>query len=191
MMKNRKTYKYLFVLVVMVVVAAGLRNYREFQRGAVLRQRNDREFRRASTIENAFAIRNVETGMGIRVYGSDVENQIRIVHYTCNYWQCMTWQFIQLEENIFLLRNLFTHKNFQPSSLPEPGITLWQQTLDGNTYQRWEFLQQADETYLMRLQGTELYFTATSDENNSDITLMPLQNSAMQQWMLIRQQPIF
>ena len=90
-----------------------------------------------------------------------------------------------------MLRNLFTKKNFQPSSLPEPGITLWQQTLDGNTYQRWEFLQQADETYLMRLQGTELYFTATSDENNSDIILMPLQNSAMQQWMLIRQQPIF
>jgi hypothetical protein len=103
----------------------------------------------------------------------------------------MTWQFIHLEENIFLLRNLFTHKNFQPSSLPEPEVTLWQQTLDGNTNQRWEFLQQSDETYLIRLTGTELYFTATSYEENSDIILMPLQNSTMQLWILIKQQPIF
>jgi len=67
---------------------------------------------------------------------------------------------------------------------------LWQQPL-GGSLQFWEFLKQQNEIYLIRLKGTELYITISAENNHSDIILMPLQNSASQQWKLIEQHPIF
>jgi hypothetical protein len=97
---------------------------------------------------------------------------------------------IELEENTFLLKNLYTQKTFQPASAPQSSVGLWQQTLGGSPLQYWEFLKQSDETYLIRLKNTELYITTTSDENDSELILMPLQHSDSQKWRLIRQNPI-
>lgn len=113
-----------------------------------------------------------------------------IILYNHNNWECITWQLIELEDNAYLLKNLYTQKTFEPSAPPEPGVNLWQQTLGGSHFQYWEFIKQPNETYLIRLKDSELYLTITSDENNSDIILMPKQDSDNQRWKLIRQNPI-
>lgn len=105
--------------------------------------------------------------------------------------KCMTWQFIQGEEDTYQLKNLYTSKTFQPSSKPEAGVTLWQQPLKEDSPQNWEFIKQTDNTYLIRLKATDLYVTISSDETNSSIILMPKQNSSGQQWKMVEQNPWF
>lgn len=139
---------------------------------------------------NTYAIQNVCNGKDIRVHNAGNADGTKIILYSHNNWECITWQLIELEENTFLLKNLYTQKTFQPASAPQSGVSLWQQTLGGSPLQYWEFLKQPDESYLIRLKNTELYITTISDENNSGIILMPLQNSAAQKWRLIRQNPI-
>ena len=139
---------------------------------------------------NTYAIQNIAYGKDIRVYNAGNADETRIILYSHKNWECITWQLIGLEENVYLLKNLYTQKSFEPSSAPAVGVTLWQQTLGGSRLQYWEFLKQSDESYLIRLKDTELYLTATSDENDSDIVLMPKQDSDNQLWKLIRQNPI-
>lgn len=140
---------------------------------------------------NTYAIQNVGTGKDIRVYNVGVEDEAEIILYTHNEWECLTWQFIELEENTYLLKNLCTQKTFEPSSTPQQGVKLWQQSLGGSWLQYWEFVKQSNETYSIRLKDTELYLTATADEDNSPIVLMPEQNSDRQSWRLIAQRPIY
>jgi len=139
---------------------------------------------------NAYAIQNVGTGKSIRVHNASIDDRSKIVLYSHRYWLCITWQFFQLEGDVYLLKNLFTHKTFQPRSTPEAGVTLWQQPLGGTSLQYWEFIEQSNEIYLIRLKDTDLYITTTSDKNDSDLILMPLQNSASQEWKKIRQSPV-
>ena len=174
-------YKYLFIsllsLVLLFTLAFGHRIYYGY-----LKKRD---------IANTYAIKNVKTGKALRVYNAGINDGRKIILYTHQNWECITWQFIQLEGETYLLKNLYTQKTFQPSSSPKSGVTLWQQTLGGDTSQYWEFIKQSDETYLIRLKNTELYITVTSDKNNSDVILMPMQNSTEQEWKLIEQRPIF
>jgi len=154
-------------------------------------QRAHHDYLKKRNSKNTFAIQNVKTNKDIRVHNANINDEAKIILYTHHNWECMTWQMIQLEGETFLLKNLYTQKTLQPSSIPEQGVNLWQQTLGGNSLQYWEFLKQPKETYLIRLKGTELYITVSSDKNNSDIILMPMQNSTEQQWRLIEQQPLF
>lgn len=140
---------------------------------------------------NTYAIQNVSTGKDIRVKNVGVKDESEIILYTHNEWECPTWEFIQLEDNTYLLKNLCTQKTFEPSSSPKQGVGLWQQSLGRSHFQYWEFIDQYDETHLIRLKDTELYLTATSDEDNSPIILMPKQESDKQLWKLIRQNPIY
>lgn len=149
-----------------------------------------KDVKKKQNYANTYAIQNVGTGKDIRVYNAGNEDGTKIILYSHNNWECITWQLIQLEGNTFLLKNLYTQKTFQPSSAPEAGVNLWQQTLGGSSFQYWEFTKQPDDTYLIRLKNTGLYITATSDENNSDIILMPKQDSDRQLWKLVRQNPI-
>jgi len=149
-----------------------------------------KDIQRKRETVNAYAIQNVETGKCIRVHNAEIADEKRIVLYSHHNWLCITWQFIKLEGDVYLLKNLFTHKTFQPTSTPEAGVTLWQQPLGGTRLQYWEFIQQHDETYLIRLKDTDLYITITSNINGSDLVLMPLQNTTQQQWVLIEQRPI-
>lgn len=103
----------------------------------------------------------------------------------------MTWQFMQVEGEIYQLRNLYTSKTFQPSARPESGIALQQQPLKKVSLQYWEFIKQPEETYLIRLKGTDLYITVSSDKTNSPIVLMSRQNSNSQVWKLVEQDPWF
>lgn len=149
-----------------------------------------KDIQKKRNYENTYAIQNVENGKDIRVHNAGNADGTKIILYSHNNWECITWQLIGLEENVYLLKNLYTQKSFEPSSAPTAGVTLWQQTLGGSRLQYWEFVKQPDEYYLIRLKDTELYLTATSDENNSDIVLMLKQDSKSQLWKLIRQNPI-
>ncbi|MFT3995364.1 MAG: hypothetical protein QM660_13710 [Dysgonomonas sp.] len=140
---------------------------------------------------NTYAIQNVSTGKDIRVKDVGVKDESEIILYTHNEWECLTWEFIQLENNTYLLKNLCTQKTFAPSSSPKQGVDLWQQSLGGSHLQYWEFIKQSNGTCLIRLKDTELYLTATSNEDNSPIILMSKQNSDKQLWKLIKQNPIY
>lgn len=168
-----------FTLLGLIVVAAimfGPRIHKDIQK-----KRN---------YANTYAIQNVANGKDIRPYNAANEDGTKIILYSHNDWECLTWQLIGLEDNTYLLKNLYTQKSFQPSFTPASGVTLWQQTLGGSRLQYWEFIKQSNGNYLIRLKDTGLYLTADSDENNADIILMPLQGSDNQQWRLIRQNPI-
>jgi hypothetical protein len=166
----------LLVLVLLFSLVFGFRAYHGF-----LKKKNR---------VNIYAIINEKTGKGIRVHNAGIKDETKIILYRHHNWECMTWQFIKLDEETTLLKNLWTEKTFQPSLAPEQGTGLWQKPLSGDKHQYWEFLNQSDDTYLIRLKGTELYITVSSDVNNSPIILMPIQNSYEQQWKLIEQRPI-
>ena len=149
-----------------------------------------KDIQKKQNYANTYAIQNVGTDKCLRPYNAGNDDGIKIISYSLHDWECITWQLIGLEDNTFLIKNLYTQKSFQPSSNPESGVGLYQQTLGGSRLQYWELIMQSDERYLIRLKDTELYITTTSDENDSDIILMPLQDSDSQRWKLIRQNPI-
>lgn len=138
---------------------------------------------------NSYAIQNIQTGKNIRVKNADYHDNAKTILYPHQNWECMTWEFIQIEDSTFLLKNLYTQKTFEPVSTLAEGITLWQKPLGGGKYQYWEFFKQTDDSFLIRLKGTELYVTISSEEDNSEIILMPKDNSEKQKWRLIRQTP--
>ncbi len=142
-------------------------------------------------VNHNYAIQNVKTGKNLRPYNAGVEDGNKIVLYNHAEWKCMTWQFIQVEGETYQLKNLYTSKTLQPSSMPESGVALWQQPLGSDILQYWEFIEQPDNKYLIRLKDTDLYITISSDKTNSSIILMPKQNSSNQQWKLVEQNPRF
>lgn len=153
-------------------------------------QRLYHNYQRKRESVNTFAIQNVETGMDIRPYNAGFKDEVKIIQYSHQEWECMTWQLIELENGSYLVKNLYSQKTFQPSSEPESGVTLWQQPLEANKYQYWEFIKTDNGTYLIRLKGTELYITAQSSKQDDELTLMPLNDTDSQHWKLISQQPI-
>lgn len=138
---------------------------------------------------NTYAILNVQAGKAIRVHNANYHDNAKTILYPHHNWECITWEMIQLQDSTYLLKNLYTQKTFEPVSSPTQGVSLWQKPLGGSKYQYWEFIKQADETYLIRLKGTDLYITITSDKDDSEIILMPKQNTNTQLWRLVRQNP--
>ena len=139
-------------------------------------------------ISGSFAIRNIETRKNIRPYNASVSDGNDIILYPHNKWKCLTWQFNHIEGTAYQLQNLYTQKTFEPMSTIETGVALWQQPLNKDSPQ-WEFLEQQDGIYTIRLKNTELYITISSDKTNSAIILMPYENSNRQKWTLIEQYP--
>lgn len=149
-----------------------------------------KDIKKKQNFQNTYAIQNVKTGKDIRVHNAGIEDKTKIILYSHNNWECMTWELILLKDNTYLLKNLYTEKTFQPSSTPQEGTSLWQKPMGGSKLKYWEFIKQSDNNYLIRLKDTELYLTITSDKNNSPIVLMSKQNSDSQLWKLIRQNPL-
>jgi hypothetical protein len=144
----------------------------------------------SQTISGTFAIQNTVTGKNLRPYEAGSNNGNRIVLYNHVEWKCMTWNFINVNDNTYQLRNLFTSKTFQPKETPvKSGSALEQQPLSSSQAQQWEFLKTAENNYLIRLRGTELYITASSDQTNSDIILQEKKAGSLQIWRLVAQNP--
>lgn len=148
-----------------------------------------KDIKKKLAFENTYAIQNASTGLCVRPHNAGYKSGNNIISYSHKNWECITWEFIKLDENTYLLKNLFTEKTFQPKTEPKAGVELWQQSMGGTQLQYWEFLKQTDETYLIKLKGTDLYLTASSDKVNSAIVLQPKQETAKQQWKLVRQTP--
>ena len=151
--------------------------------------RHRKDIRKKLRYENTYAIQNVQSGKNLRPLDAGTEDGTPIILYDHHNWECLTWQLIQLEGNVFLVKNLYTEKTFQPESSATSEGGLWQKTLGGSHLQYWEFLKQPDDTYIIRLQGTELYLTAPSQETNSPAALKPKRDSRGQTWRLVRQTP--
>ena len=146
----------------------------------------------AQTIIGTYAIQNVKTGKNLRPYEAGKQDGNKIVLYNHVEWKCMTWDFIHVKDNIYQLKNLFTLKTFQPAGNPKAGSTLDQQVLvSGNAQQEWEFIPAGDNRYFIRLKGTELYISLSdaSGKTNSSIILQTKQNSDLQIWKLVKQNP--
>lgn len=138
---------------------------------------------------NTYAIQNVQTGKDIRVHNADYHDNAKTILFPHHNWECITWEMIHLPDSSYLLKNIYTQKTFEPVTDPKPGVGLWQKPLGRSKHQYWEFLKQQDDTYFIRLKGTELYITISSDEDDSELVLQPLNNTDTQKWNLIRQNP--
>lgn len=148
----------------------------------------------SQVISGTFAIQNTKTGKNLRPYDAGRQNGNKIVLYDHVEWKCMTWDFIHVTDNTYQLKNLFTSKTFQPVGKAESGCTLDQQVIvSGSPVQEWEFIDTGNKNYNIRLKGTELYITLSdaSGKTNSDIILKSKQNSDLQSWKLVKQNPSF
>ncbi|WP_293309540.1 RICIN domain-containing protein [Pedobacter sp. UBA5917] len=143
----------------------------------------------AQTIKGNYAIKNVLTGMLLRVKDASAKNGTPLVAYDPQNWKCMTWNFIPVEGNTYQLKNLFTGKTFQPK---ESDIALEEQPLNpGNASQQYEFEPAGKDIYLIRLKGTELYVTPEDKKGatNSAIILAKKTKTKEQQWTIYEQSP--
>lgn len=138
-----------------------------------------------------YAIQHVKTGKNLRPYRAGKHDGNRLILYNHHGWKCMTWDFIKIENETYKLQNRYTSKTFQAQGQPAANARLCQHQLNSDIAQEWEFIRQPHETYLIKLKGTELYVSISSEETNSDIILLPLQNSESQQWKLVEQDPWF
>ena len=103
----------------------------------------------------------------------------------------MTWNFKHVEGNTYQLQNLFSAKTFTPvANKTEDGVALEEQPLvTANNAQQYEFIAAANNTYLIKIKGADLYITATNGDINSNIILVKKNNSKNQRWTIYNQEP--
>ncbi len=147
----------------------------------------------AQTIQGTYAIKNVQTGMLLRIKDANGKNGTPLVAYTPINWKCMTWDFKHIDSNTYQLQNLFTGKTFQPkNNVATEGVLLEQQPLVmAQPNQQYDFIAVKKEVYLIRATGTDLYLTPVDKNGNTDtgITLYKKNGSPLQQWTIYLQKP--
>ncbi|WP_221392484.1 RICIN domain-containing protein [Dyadobacter sp. NIV53] len=99
-------------------------------------------------IKGNYAIKNVKTGMLLRVKDASSKNGTPLVAYYPQNWKCMTWNFKSTGGNTYQLENLLTHKTFQPQNPAENNIALEEQPLiPGSAVQEFEFIEAKKDTF--------------------------------------------
>src|ERR1700712_5704130 len=83
----------------------------------------------AQVIEGTYAIKNVQTGMLLRIKDANKANGTPLVSYNPVSWKCMTWDFKHTEGNTYQLRNLFSGKTFQPQQAAAESVAMEEQPL--------------------------------------------------------------
>lgn len=147
---------------------------------------------RSQVIEGTYAIKNIETGVYLRVKDANAENGTPLVAYSPVNWKCATWDFLHVEGKVYQLKNLFTHKTFQPVANATNGCGLEQQPLTADLVtQEYEFIPIQSNVYIIRLKGTSLYITPSDKDGtiNNKIILSAYDNSPLQWWTLHEQKP--
>ena len=147
----------------------------------------------AQAIQGTYAIKNVETGMLLRIKDANGKNGTPLVAYSPVNWKCMTWDFKQVDGNTYQLKNLFTNKTFQPKDgAAAEGAELEQQPLvNAQINQQYEFIPVQKNIYLIKAKGAELYVTPVDKNGTTDtgITLAKKDGSKLQQWTIYEQKP--
>lgn len=147
----------------------------------------------SQNISGTFAIKNVQTGVYMRIKDANKKDGTPIVAYSPVNWKCVTWDFKSEESNVYQLKNLFSDKTLQPVSTASDGMALEEKPLiAGAQNQQFEFIQDGKNVYLIRLKGTEFYLTPSNDQGeiNSPIVLRKKANGQLQQWTLVEQHPV-
>ena len=144
-------------------------------------------------IKGNYAIKNVQTGMLLRVKDAASANGTPLVMYFPENWKCMTWSFKNIGANTYQLQNLLTNKTFQPPSQQiNADIPFEEQPfVKGSPNQQYEFIGVKKDTYLIKLKGTELYVTPADIKGkaNSAIILAAKRNTPEQSWYIYEQAP--
>jgi hypothetical protein len=146
----------------------------------------------AQDIKGNYAIKNVKTGMLLRVKDAHSKNGTPLVAYYPENWKCMTWDFKKTDANTYQLRNLLTNKTFQPVAAANIDVAFDEQPLVSNdAKQQYEFIPVKKDTYLIKLKGTDLYVTPADPkgEVNSAIVLAAKKGTPDQQWFIYEQAP--
>lgn len=150
------------------------------------------QFGFAQQIKGNYAIKNVQNGMLLRVKDASNKNGTPLVAYNPQNWKCMTWDFIQVSEGTYQMKNLLTNKTFQPKDGKIESSTLEEQPLNsGDANQQYVFESLGKNVYLIKLIGTELYLTPSDEKGttNSAIFLAKKLSSKLQQWIIYKQSP--
>lgn len=143
-------------------------------------------------IKGNFAVKNISTGLLLRVKDAKSANGTPLVAYYPENWKCMTWKFINQDGDTYQLQNLLTKKTFQPIGEVKSESTFEeQQLLPGSNAQQYEFILVKNSIYRIRQKGTELYLAADGDSSlvNSAIKLAVKKDSAAQLWTIYQQAP--
>ena len=147
----------------------------------------------AQVIKGTYAIKNVATGMLLRIKDANNANGTPLVAYNPVNWKCMTWDFKQVEGQTYQLKNLFTGKTFEAKSeKASEGVALEQQPFDAKAAdQQYEFISVGENVYQIRLKNTDLYLSPSDSKGdiNTNIILAKKSNTKLQQWTIYEQHP--
>ncbi|MFT3935896.1 MAG: RICIN domain-containing protein [Chitinophagaceae bacterium] len=148
----------------------------------------------AQVISGTYAIKNMQTGMLLRIKDANTANGTPLVSYNPVNWKCMTWDFQHKDGDNYQLKNLFSGKTFQPRQDAADGVAMEEQPLqNGDASQQYEFIAAGKNVYYIRLKGTDLYLTPADEKGrtNSAIVLQKKVASPLQQWTIYEQHPEF
>ncbi|GAA4314792.1 hypothetical protein GCM10023149_11070 [Mucilaginibacter gynuensis] len=146
----------------------------------------------AQDIKGTYAIKNVKTGMMLRIKDANGKNGTPLVAYYPENWKCMTWDFKNTGKGTYQLQNLLTKKTFQPSADAAADVAFEEQPLVAEAAnQQYEFVEVKKGNYLIKLKGTELYVTPSDVEGtvNSSIILAKKKDAPEQLWTIYKQNP--
>jgi hypothetical protein len=149
-------------------------------------------FASAQDIKGNYAIKNLHTGMLLRVKNADSKNGTPLVAYYPENWKCMTWNFKSTGNNTYQLQNLLTNKTFQPAAQANTDVPFEEQPLISDaTNQQYEFVKVKQDIYLIKLKDTDLYVTPADGKGkvNSAIILAAKKNTTEQLWTIYEQAP--
>jgi len=143
-------------------------------------------------IKGTYAIRNVQTGMVLRIKDANSKDGTPIVAYNPVNWKCVTWDFQHVDGNTYQLKNLFSGKTLQPvKATIADGAGLEEQPIKNADVQQYEFIPVEKNIYLIKIKGKDLYITPSDKDGkvNSQIILAKKDGSQLQQWTINEQHP--
>lgn len=145
----------------------------------------------AQTIKGTYAIKNVQTGMLLRVKDANGKNGTPIVMYEPQNWKCMTWDFKHVDGNTYQLQNLFTGKTMQALGTSQGSAFDEQPIEQSKASQLYDFEPAGKNIFLIKLKGTDQYITSEGENSqiNSLVTLAPKRGDKSQQWTIYQQSP--
>ena len=143
-------------------------------------------------IKGDFALKNVRTGMYVRIKDANGANGTPIVAYSPVNWKCVTWEFKPVGEGSYTLKNLFSGKTLQPlHGEARAGVAMEEQPMGNDKVQQYEVIAAGNKQYYVRLKGSDLYLTPSDPggETNSSIVLQTKKEGDLQRWTLVEQHP--